>query len=318
MNDASRIRRRRWTPAEDNTIRQLYGTTSAAEIASRIDRTADAVWIRAVRTLGLDKRGEVRPWSQDELDYLADNYPHGTPSEIAEHLTRSPSAVYQQARAIGLEGRKAAIIAATVHDYFARVTTAEQAYVLGLLAADGNVASDHPRVMFGLQAKDRALVEWVRDRLNPKTTISAASRDGFAAIQVTSRQMVDDLASWGIVPRKSRTLPWPRQLGEELLRPYLLGYFDGDGCMYVRWRNGLPYAGWNVCSGSEQFLVDMKEYVREAARVTLQKIHHRAGADLWQVSVTGRAAAALYEWMHQDGLGLARKRLPADVAAWYR
>ena len=136
-------------------------------------------------------------------------------------------------------------------------------------------------------------------------------------MQVTSRQMVSDLARYGIVPRKSRMLMWPPHLGE-LQRPFLTGYFDGDGSMYLpRDRHGRERPGWTVCSGSERFLVDMKDYIRAVTGVELQKIQHRPGADLWQVSVTGHGAAVLDEFLHRDGVGLERKRFPLRVVARY-
>lgn len=307
-----RITRRRWTAAEDATVRALYGSATAAEIAARLDRTEDAVWLRAARTLGLDKRDEVTPWTDAELAELRRCYSAEEPQQIAARLGRTVSAVYQQARCMELISGKYRIVDATIHDYFSAVTTAEQAYVLGLLAADGNVSSAHPRVIFGLQAKDVPLVEWVRDRLNPEANLSIASRDGFAVLQVTSRQMVSDLAHYGIVPCKSRVLAWPSDL-DTLLRPFLLGYFDGDGSAYMH--RGRP--GWTVCSGSEQFLIDMKDYVRQSTGVVMEKIHHRPASSLYQVATTGRNAYLVNEWLHQDGLGLARKNFAEEVVARY-
>ncbi len=316
MANASRIIRRRWTETEDSTLRELYGTLPAAEVGHRINRTEDAVWLRA-RTLGLDKRGEVAPWSEAELAELRRSYSTDDPQEIAARLGRTVSAVYQQARFMGLTGRKFLIVGSTVHDYFSEVTTAEQAYLLGLIAADGNVSSAHPRVILGLQAKDTPLMEWVRDRLNPGANLSIASRNDFAVLQITSRQMVEDLAKFGIVPRKSRILGWPAQLGDDLLRPFLLGYFDGDGSACVRGDSGRPI--WTVCSGSEEFLIEMKEYIRRSTDVVMEKIHHRPQSSLYQVATTGRQALTVDRWLHVDGnLGLARKRFPAEAVAMYK
>ena len=309
-----RIIRRRWTAEEDETVRTMYGTLPADEVGRLINRTEDAVWLRA-RTLGLDKRGEVAPWSAVDLAELERSYPTDEPQQIADRLGRSVSAVYQQARYMGLVGRKFLIVGATVHDYFSAVTTAEQAYILGLLAADGNVSSAHPRVILGLQAKDVSLMEWVRDRLNPGANLSIASRDDFAVLQVTSRRMVEDLAKFGIVPRKSRTLTWPGQL-DDLLRPFLLGYFDGDGSACIRTKTGRPI--WTVCSGSEQFLIEMKEYVRQCTGVVMEKIHHRPASSLYQVATTAGNACLLDGWLHTDkDLGLARKRFAPHVTARY-
>lgn len=307
-----RITRRRWTDAEDETVRRLYGSLTAAEIGERLERTENSVWLRA-KILGLDKREEVTPWSDAEVAELRRCYPTEPPRQIAARLGRTPSSIYQQARVMGLISGKMRIVDATVHDYFTSVQTAEQAYLLGLLAADGNVSGQHPRVILGLQAKDIALMEWVRDRLNPAANLSIASRDGFAVLQVTSRQMVTDLAEYGIVPRKSRILAWPHQLGP-LLRPFLLGYFDGDGSAFKA-SKGRP--GWNVCSGSEQFLIDLKEYVRQQTGVVMEKIQHRPASFLYQVSTTGRNAWIVNDWLHRDGLGLPRKQFAPEVVARY-
>jgi hypothetical protein len=306
-------KRRSWTAAEDATVRGHYGRMSAAEVGRLIGRSEPAVWGR-VRILGLDKRQERHdPWTDAELAEVQRCYSTERPAVIAARLGRSVAAVSWQAQRMGVPSGKALIAAATVHDYFGAVTTAEQAYVLGLLAADGCVADDHPRVIFGLKAGDAHLVEWVRDRLNPLAN-PYRTPEGFSKIQVTSRQMVADLAPFGIVPRKSRTLPWPAMLGP-LRRPFLAGYFDGDGTGYVvRDR----YPGWGVCSGSEAFLIDMKEYIRVSTGVVMEKIHHRPKTDLYQVTTTGQRAFVVDEWVHRDGFGLARKRIPERILTRYR
>jgi hypothetical protein len=277
-----------------------------------MDRTAQAVWDRAVY-LGLDKRSEEhRPWSQSELDEVRRCYPAERPSDIARRLGRTTSAVSQQAKVLGVVSRKALISIATVHSYFDEVTTAEQAYVLGLIAADGNVATGYPRVQLGLQAKDAHLVEWVRDRLSPRMPLSVRP-DGHAVLMVTSAEMVSALARYGIVPRKSATLPWPGDLGP-LQLPFLLGYFDGDGSACLA--RG-EYPNWSACSGSEKFLIGLKAYVLAETGVVMQRIQHRRGTGLYQVATQGRTALVIDGWVHQEGLGLARKRFPEHVRARY-
>jgi hypothetical protein len=311
MPDGKRITRRRWTAAEDQVVRDQYGHMSAAETGQLIDRTEDAVWDRA-RFLCLDKRDVPPPWTEAELNEVRRCYATERPAAIAKRLGRTTSALSQQAAVLGLVSRKTLITGQTVHDYFSDVADAEQAYILGLLSADGNIASEHPRVQLGLQAKDAWLVEWVRDRLNPGMSVSVRP-DGHAVLMVTSAQMVADLSRYGVVPRKSRTLPWPAQLGD-LRRPFLLGYFDGDGSACLA--RG-KYPNWSVCSGSEAFLIGMKAYVQESTGVVMQKIQHRARSNLYQVATTGRQALVVDDWIHEDGFGLPRKRFSKEVAAYY-
>jgi hypothetical protein len=313
MSDTGRvIRRRRWTAEEDDLLRREYEGQSAAALGALMDRTEDAIWLRA-RKLGLEKQEEQRPWAAAELDEVRRCYPLERPAVIAKRLGRTTSAVSQQAAVLGVISRDALIGQSAVHDYFSVIDSAEKAYVLGYLAADGNVTDGMPRVIFGQQAKDTHAVGFVRDRLNPLANLHRRP-DGYTTVQVTSRQMVTDLARYGIVPRKSRILQWPADLGP-FLRPYLLGEFDGDGSVYVI-RNRYP--GWSICSGSEQFLIDMKEYIRVSTGVVLEKIHRRPKTDLYQVATTGRGAWIVNGWLHQDGLGLARKHHSERVLGQYR
>jgi len=89
------------------------------------------------------------------------------------------------------------------HDYFSRLQSPRQAYVLGLLAADGNVFG--PRVAIELSAKDKQLTELVRDELAPGIKLRSRPRGsiGMVVFSVTSRQLASDLAYLGVTERKA-------------------------------------------------------------------------------------------------------------------
>lgn len=302
-----------WTETEDATLIALYGSMPAREIGAKLGRSENSVWLRA-RQLGFEKRRPVAKWTDVELAELKRCYAIEPISEIATRLGRTPSAVQQQARTLGLLSRKTLVNEAIVADYFHDIDSTEKAYILGLLAADGCVGDDD-RVTLGLQARDEHLVRFVRDRIAPQHLINTSrNQRGYASFSVMSRSMAGDLSRWGIVPRKSRILKWP-SLGE-FQRPYLLGYFDGDGSAC---KGGLlrRYPMWSVCSGSRQFLVDLKDYVESATGVRLEKIHTRQGTSLHQVATTGRGAYIIDKWLHQDGLGLARKRYAPEIIERY-
>ncbi len=110
------------------------------------------------------------------------------------------------------------------HDYFSVITRHQQAYVLGLLASDGNVSSERPRIGFGAQDKDESLVTYVRDELAPGTPIRYWARSNpplrMARITITSPQMRADLARLETVPRKSKTLQWPEELPTEFVNSF--------------------------------------------------------------------------------------------------
>lgn len=44
--------------------------------------------------------------------------------------------------------------------------------------------------------------------------------------------MFYDLCNLGCIPQKSLTLTFPTCLPENLMASFILGYFDGDGCVW--------------------------------------------------------------------------------------
>lgn len=307
---------RPWSDDEMATLRELYESTPVAEVAGLLGRDVAGV-VRQANRAGLNRTAANEALLRATLArWRPTAAPRGSGFPVAEPVRAAAAAPPLDWTPENLVAPKTFIAAGTVHDYFSSVTTAEQAYVIGLLAADGNIGRRHPRIILPLEASDMRAVEFVRDRINPAARLSFG-KDGMARLHVTSRQQVTDLARYGIVPRKSRILRWAHELGD-LRRPYLLGYFDGDGSSYLAYdRRGRALPGWNACSGSEQFLVDMKAYILEATGVRLQKIQRRKDADLWQVSVTGLAAVVLDEWLHQEPMGMERKRPPLEAVTYY-
>jgi hypothetical protein len=90
------------------------------------------------------------------------------------------------------------------HDYLACLDNSIKAYVLGVLAADGNVLSKHHRITLELSAKDANLLETVRNELVPGGAITSRHRRGYGyqILAFVSHQMVNDLEALGITAAK--------------------------------------------------------------------------------------------------------------------
>jgi hypothetical protein len=63
-----------------------------------------------------------------------------------------------------------------MHDFIANVTTPLQAYLLGFLAADGNVLSPQDRISVELSTKDLDLLTLIRNTLAPGHQIRKRTR----------------------------------------------------------------------------------------------------------------------------------------------
>ena len=72
---------------------------------------------------------------------------------------------------------------------------------------------------------------------------------------VPSDKLCNDLAKFGVTPRKTKTLPFP-DLPKENMRNYLRGYFYGDGCAH-KYPNRMTYS----FVGNRMFIESLKLYL---------------------------------------------------------
>ncbi len=189
-----------------------------------------------------------------------------------------------------------------------------QAYLLGLLASDGCVLSDRPRIQLIVHEQDRTLAEFVQEELAPGYSIGVSPyRDkdyNMVRICFTSPIMCKDLAIYGVVPRKSLVLTWPDALPPYLINSYLLGVFDGDGWITIDQRKQMPHYILGFISASSPFLERVAQEITEALDVPLAHLGTVNKGRTFTIHYGGKSARLLSGWMHRDLPGLARKRIP--------
>lgn len=121
-------------------------------------------------------------------------------------------------------------------DYFSVIDAPEKAYWLGFLFTDGNVDNlKQKRIRLQLQEADEEILIKYKEDLGIGGKIIRDERPNSVCLSVefTSSQIFDDLEKYGIVPRKTyKTEHLPLSLiPEEYQTSFLLGMFDGDGCI---------------------------------------------------------------------------------------
>ncbi len=253
----------------------------------------------------MDKPGS---WSKAEQQKLHALYSDRTLpiNEIAAQLGRSSEAIGKQARTLRLRRRhKNADIN---QRYFHDIATTEQAYLLGLLAADGSISSTPGcyNICLALKRSDAALIVRYRDAVAPEAVLSYDRH--LVRVRVGCKQMVADLAEYNVIPRKSYNFAWPQKLRSELAMPFLLGYFDGDGCL-SRHANGRLQ--WTLL-GCEAFLWEAREHIARSSGVSVsfpaqsdKRIKH-----VYRIDAMSEKATAIDRALNASGQGLPRKHLP--------
>jgi hypothetical protein len=107
------------------------------------------------------------------------------------------------------------------------------AYVIGLLASDGNLSSDGRHI--NLTSKDESVVLQTKEilrignKLSRKARVSGVEKKYFF-LQFGSVDFYEFLFSVGLTPAKSKTID-PLNIPSEYFADFLRGCIDGDGCI---------------------------------------------------------------------------------------
>jgi len=147
-------------------------------------------------------------------------------------------------------------------NYFSKIDTIDKAYFLGLLYADGWVSNSKSRGKeFGIGLIDLKILEIFSSYLQSNHPIRPCKKkkqhhsQGYN-LSIIRDKLHDDLINLGCILKKSLILKFPneKQVPCELLSHFIRGYFDGDGCIFVKTYNKASVQ----IAGTEHFLKGIK------------------------------------------------------------
>lgn len=130
-------------------------------------------------------------------------------------------------------------------DYFEKIDTEWKAYWLGFLYADGCVIMKNQSgkmkyaLSLALSSIDENHIKKFAHSLQSNAPVKVALTNykdkKYARLVVNNKKICEDLAKLGCVPTKSLILSFPdsNQVPNNLLRHFIRGYFDGDGCVHI-------------------------------------------------------------------------------------
>lgn len=133
-------------------------------------------------------------------------------------------------------------------DFFKQIDSELKAYILGYIVADGCITIEHrkekpntpiKRVQFHSSVNDLQVIGLIRDTIAPtnKLTIVKSKRDNssdMVKLRIANKIIVQDLMElYGILPRKTynKEFEFPTRIPNEFRKPFIRGYFDGNGSM---------------------------------------------------------------------------------------
>ena len=118
------------------------------------------------------------------------------------------------------------------NDSYFSTPNEKMAYMLGFIAADGNVPKVGNDLRISLALVDKDFLEIIHNEIGGRPIREYQSSNGhnFCAWSCASRQIREDLANYNIIPNKTFLLDFPTNLPRQYWKDFIRGYFDGDGC----------------------------------------------------------------------------------------
>jgi hypothetical protein len=128
-----------------------------------------------------------------------------------------------------------------INNIFANIDNECSAYYLGLFFADGSIKKNNNCCELKLIECDRHILTTLSNLIygvdrtifvDYKKYKYAGNASNLYTLKVSSPEIKQSLISYGCVPKKSLILEFPA-LRYDLLRHFIRGYFDGDGCLTI-------------------------------------------------------------------------------------
>jgi hypothetical protein len=187
----------------------------------------------------------------------------------------------------------------------------EQAWLIGLLASDGNIRND--RVFSLTQSGDHGheLIAIVQRMLGHNGPIYSRPTTGKVSheITITSLPIVKRLADFGVVPNKTLIFTFPELIPPEHHAAFIRGYIEGDGStgVYRTVRSAYPRISF---VGTPEFINRCAEIIPV---VGLVRVITRA-AHLAEMQWNGHKALQLSKWLWANPhLPITRKQLIVET-----
>jgi LAGLIDADG-like domain len=178
----------------------------------------------------------------------------------------------------------------------------ESAYWIGFLMADGCIHNG--KVQLTLGHKDAIHVAAFRSFLGSNHPIH--KRPEASTLAIPSRQLIDDLAKYGVVPRKTETA---KVIGLEDNRHFWRGVIDGDGSVSIYKTRGAIID----LTGSYDLLCQWSDFICEQIGVRI-KVSRRNGTPVYKAVTSGSSARKLISLLYCPcSIALQRKLAMAQL-----
>lgn len=152
--------------------------------------------------------------------------------------------------------------------FFDIIDTEEKAYWLGFFLADASVSNNSNTISIGLSIRDYDHLHRLKKSLKITCPIREfISSNGYKSciISFYSQNIKEKLISYNVIPNKKKYGKHPfLLLNNDLIKHYIRGFFDGDGCVSesIRKETGTKRYAIEIAS-CQEMLVFIKKFLAD-------------------------------------------------------
>jgi intein-encoded DNA endonuclease-like protein len=167
--------------------------------------------------------------------------------------------------------------------FFDVIDTEEKAYWLGFIYADGYIMKDQYSNSFGLALSVEDIKHLVKFKkciksnhpIHIYTTNGYSENKKYCRIKIYNNILCEQLFNNGVFFNKTTILKFPNLLNEDLIRHFIRGYLDGDGCITYNYKKENNYLRFQIkICGTMEFLNDLQKYLPFKKQHKLFKRHN--------------------------------------------
>lgn len=202
-------------------------------------------------------------------------------------------------------------------DFF-KTENSNMAWILGFLAADGNVSKNGNKIRIELSYVDKEILERIKEIMkidNPIKEREDKRGFCFVSLEWSCKEHKEDLKKYSIVPCKTYILEPPLKLNPEYYIDYIRGYFDGDGTININTYQNKKSIRWGICGASEPMLRWIISVLSEQYNIPKVNLHKDKSKEqiFYSFVYSTNSSKKIYDILYtENSLFLKRKKEKFD------
>lgn len=306
------------TEDEQNEIRRLYNDekVTITELSKTYHKTTNK--IKDVLNYTYKEKCMINLTPEERKD-IAIKYKNGSTTEelYEEYKDKVPNIKSIGKIAVENGGQKRKSGPSVLrHDYFENIDTANKAYFLGFMIADGCVRQPkygQAVIQINLNLEDKYILEKFAEEIETKNKIiiinSKPNKQG--QVKVSSDKMFSDLCKLCVVPNKTYNLSELPKIPDKYMPDMIRGFFDGDGSVSVYHE---PDKNGSSCvvkfTGRKEFLEKLQDYLVDKISIKRTKIFSDDSVSYLKFA-SHKDVLSYYKFIYyaEDVACLSRKRI---------